>query len=174
MPPLAPSALLKHQKPHYSLGHTEVRPRCLWPGRLPWGLQSQLWCSKNSSNRWMGSKLALFGPSYEDKWLPRPVCEHHSAQKHANLSFSYVKLTSPRYGIARFFGIFSSGNGGLVESFVCGPTSLEPTDPSCVLNKNTSNHLMGSSLALRVPSYGDKWLPQPACTHHFAQKHSNL
>ena len=30
------------------------------------------------------------------------------------------------------------------------------------------------SLALSVPSYGDKWLPQPACSHHFAQKPANF
>ena len=32
---------------------------------------------------------------------PRPVCGHHSAQKHANLSFPYVKLTIPEWDRAR-------------------------------------------------------------------------
>ena len=40
--------------------------------------------------------------------------------------------------------------------------------------KNVSIPSVGSSLALRVSSYGDKWLPRPACSHHFAQKHAEL
>ena len=56
----------------------------------------------------------------------------------------------------------------------CGTTSLGPPDPSCVLNKNTCNPRTGSSLALFGPSYGDKWLPIPACSHHVAQKPVNF
>ena len=61
--------------------------------------------------------------------------------------------------------------------------------------KNTSNHWMGSSLALRVPSYGDNGCQyqlvviilaktckthtlgarlRPACSHSLAQKHANI
>ena len=47
----------------------------------------------------MGNNLALFVASYEDKG--HPACSHHSARKHANLSFPNVSLTLPKHDIAR-------------------------------------------------------------------------
>ena len=54
--------------------------------------------------------------------------------KHANLSFSKVKLSLPKLDMARY-DPFSNGNGGLIESCVCGTTSLGPPGPSRVLKK---------------------------------------
>ena len=88
MPPLVANRPQKHQKHHYSVRKTEVRPRLGCDARHHWGLQNNVWCSRNTSNRWLGINLALFGPSYEDKWLPRPVCSHLSVRKHANLSYT--------------------------------------------------------------------------------------
>ena len=43
-----------------------------------------------------------------------------------------------------------------------------------VCSKKTSNPRMGSSRALSVPSYGDNWLPIPACRHHSVQNCANV
>ena len=69
----------------FHVGKTEVRPKILWDVRLPWGLQTQLLCSKDTSNPGMWSNMGLFEPSYGDKWLPKPAGSHQSAQNHENL-----------------------------------------------------------------------------------------
>ena len=63
-------------------------------------LQIHLVCSKNTSNPWMGSSLALSVPSYGDKWLPIPACRHHSVQNYANVSIHHYH---PHYRYHYFY-----------------------------------------------------------------------
>ena len=92
-PPRYPNWFLNGRKPQFFLGRTEVSPRSLWAGRLPWGLQIHLWCSKNSSNPRLGSVLAPLGPSYEDKVHSRPICTHSSTQMRPSKQLLVLKKT---------------------------------------------------------------------------------
>ena len=74
-PDWAANRPLKHHKPHYSLRKTEVNPRSGFGVALPWGLQTHLWCSKNSSFPWTGSNLAPLGSDYGDKMQSSPICD---------------------------------------------------------------------------------------------------
>ena len=136
-PSWAANRMLKHRKPRFSQWKTEVRSRAGWNLRLPCNLQVHLWCSKNSSNRWMGSNLALFGPSYEDKWLPIPACSHHLAQKTCKSHVFFSKSDTFEARLSSFTTLFPTENGGTVESRVCGTTSLGPPNPSHVLKKQS-------------------------------------
>ena len=69
---------------------------------------------KKGSNQRVVSNMALFVPSCEDKWHPRPACSHPFAQKYANLIFSNVKLTRPKHDLARL-PLLARENGGTVE-----------------------------------------------------------
>ena len=145
-----------------------MRPRLGWSGRLPWGLQTHLWCSKNTSNPWLGSNLALFGLSYEDKGHPRPACSHHSAQKHANLSFPFGKTDSSEARHSSFTIPFAEESGGTVDSLLSCSTHLGfQVHFACF--KNALNSRLGSNQALFEPSCEDKRLPRPPCSHHFRQ-----
>lgn len=92
----------------------------VWPHL---GLQAHLRFSKNCINHRVGSNMVLFVPPSEDKWHTRPACSHHSAQRHAKISFPSVKLTLPRHGLARLPHCLQE-NGGTVEFTLCGPSHL--------------------------------------------------
>ena len=133
-----------------------------------WAFKPTSGAQKYKIYPWMGSNLALFGPSYEERGHSRPACMHHSAQKHASLSFSTVRVTPPKPDMTRLRQFFQWKQRSDRVLCVCGATSHGPPSPSPV-PKHASIPWVGSSLALCVPSYGDKWLPQPACSHHVAE-----
>ena len=112
-------------------------------------------------------------PSYGDKWLPIPACSHHLAKKHANLSFPKANLTLSKHDLARFTPVFTRITE-VRSRLLCAVRLHGSLQTHRICPTHSSNHRVGSNMAPFAPSYADKWLTRPVCSHHSAQKHANL